>query len=300
MKFRAPAEGKAYKRRLCVVSWVFGLSLIVLLGLVRTSTESEFAFATAAIFPVVMIAWFGGPRQGLTAACLAAAMWMIADLHSGRTFSAAWVPVLNGIMQLATYAFIAYLVTRVKALLARETELAEHDALTGLLNRRAFLEAGEAEVVRARRYSHPLAVGFVDLDNFKQLNDTQGHEAGDRALREVASALRDSLRATDIVARLGGDEFALLLPETAPDVAGEVSGKIGKALENALGRHSPVSASIGLACFENPQGAFAPMLKKADALMYETKQAKKGGIRFRVFSAEATAQQSARAGQPPP
>lgn len=138
-------------------------------------------------------------------------MWMIADILSGREFAATWIPVVNGLTRMATYAFAAYMTAKVRALLVSVTELATRDALTGLLNRHAFDEVGEAEARRARRYGHDLAIIDLDLDNFKELNDTRDHANGDRALRAVSVALRSALRATDRVARLGGDEFAILI-----------------------------------------------------------------------------------------
>ncbi|HTC77354.1 MAG TPA: diguanylate cyclase, partial [Terriglobales bacterium] len=100
------------------------------------------------------------------------------------------------------------------AALAAEKELSRSDPLTGLPNRRAFYEVALAEADRARRYRHPLSLAYLDVDNFKQVNDDYGHDAGDELLVRVAEVLRRNLRNNDIVARLGGDEFAMLLPET--------------------------------------------------------------------------------------
>jgi GGDEF domain-containing protein len=108
-------------------------------------------------------------------------------------------------------------------------ELAKTDELTGVLNRRGLLEAMEREVQRAYRFTHRLSVMMVDLDYLKKINDTYGHEGGDRALRQVAETCRKILRTVDIVGRLGGDEFAVILPETSIDEASIVGEKLRTA-----------------------------------------------------------------------
>lgn len=270
--------------RLRVTAWVFAVVSIVALGFLRTATDAEYVFASAAIIPVVVIAWIGGRKDGLILSLLAAVMWTSADLLAERQFSASWVPYVNGLTRFVTYCFIVHLTAQVKNLLEREREMASHDVLTGLLNRRAFFEAGEAEFDRSRRYGHPLAVAFLDLDDFKRLNDSQGHEAGDQALKAVAAALSGALRTSDRLARLGGDEFAVLLPEIGYDAATEAGNKIAAAADSALKKFPPVSASIGIAFFERAEGDFPVMLDAADALMYEIKQEGKHGMRTKRFA----------------
>ncbi|MBK8321796.1 MAG: GGDEF domain-containing protein [Betaproteobacteria bacterium] len=155
------------------------------------------------------------------------------------------------------------------------------DELTGIRNRRAFLEAGALEVARAMRHSRPLAVMFLDLDDFKKLNDTMGHGAGDEALEVTAATLGDVMRSSDLVARIGGDEFAILLSETGNDVATGAARRLSIALRDALRRFPPVTVSIGLACFEEADRPFPEMLKVADELMYESKQRGRGGLEVR-------------------
>lgn len=267
-----------------VGTWIVALVMIGLLGILRGSTDAEYTFASAAIIPVFLVTWAGGYRQGAVLSILAAMMWVAADEYSGREFREHWIPLLNGLTRLATYCFVVYLTDRVRMLLIRETELSSHDALTGLLNRRAFLEVGEIEANRALRYPHPVAVIFIDLDNFKLVNDRRGHAAGDAALKAVSVALKKSLRATDTVARLGGDEFAVILPEIDLKAATAAANKIANAMSAALTKFPPVTTSLGIAWFEKQGNGFAAMLKAADALMYEMKQDGKGGIRMRSFA----------------
>ncbi len=258
---------------------------LFLLGVLRLETDAEFAFASLALLPVLAIAWIGGKWNGLSIAFLAAVMWSVSDIASERQFGAPWIPWANALTRLMTYSIVALLVAQVRLLFEREHEFATSDALTQLQNRRAFLEAGAFEVDRAKRYGHPQAVVFLDLDDFKQLNDTKGHDAGDAALRATAHALRGALRSSDRVARLGGDEFAVLLPEIGYDAAVEAGRKISIAVNNALRDFPPVKGSIGIAWFGDAQRTFPELLKAADELMYEVKAGGKGDMRSRLFGA---------------
>ncbi|MBL0142836.1 MAG: GGDEF domain-containing protein [Betaproteobacteria bacterium] len=259
------------------------MAWFVLLGLLRTSTDAEYAFASAAIIPVLLVTWAGGLRQGVLASIFAVAMWVVADALSDREWANAGIALLNGFIRLLTYCFVAYMTSQVRILLNREAELARYDVLTGLLNRRAFLDAGAAEARRASRYPQHLAVAFLDLDDFKKLNDSRGHSAGDTALSAVALALKQALRGTDTMARLGGDEFAIMLPETDLPAATGAGRKIAAAVAEALAPFAPVTASVGVAWFDKPADNFEAMLEAADSLMYEAKRGGKGGLCIRSF-----------------
>lgn len=256
----------------------------MLLGTFRVQTDAQYTFASLALLPVLSIAWIGGKWDGLLMAFLAAAMWVAGDIASERPFSAEWIPWANAATRLMTYTLVALLAAQVRLQFEREYENATQDALTGLLNRRAFVEAGAAEVERAKRYLRPLTVAFLDLDDFKLLNDTKGHAAGDAALRAAARALQGTLRASDRVARLGGDEFGVLLPEIGYSAAGEAGQKMSVAVNRALEDFPPVSASIGMAWFAEIDRTFPEMLTAADELMYEVKQSGKGDMRTRQFA----------------
>ena len=267
------------------VAWLIAIATLSLLGILRHTTNAEYAFASASIIPVFLVAWTGGFNQGISVSLLAILMWVGADALSEQSFRESWIPLLNGLVRLTTYCFIVYLTAKVQRLLAREVEISTHDPLTNLLNRRAFLEKGKAETSRAQRYAHPIAVVFLDLDKFKTLNDTRGHDVGDAALVAVAKALQGALRETDIVARLGGDEFALILLEIDQASASSACHSIAAAIVAALVKFPPVSVSLGVAWFEKAEGDFSVLLKAADTLMYESKEEGKGRIRMRAFGA---------------
>lgn len=172
---------------------------------------------------------------------------------------------------------------RLHLALQTEKELARLDPLTALANRRAFFEATEAERSRADRFGHPLTMAYVDVDNLKQVNDTQGHDVGDAVLRRVADTLGTSIRAVDSVARLGGDEFALLLPNTDALAAEGVLRKLQHALLETMQMHSwPVTFSIGAAVFVPPLESCSRMLNIADAIMYSVKTQGKNALRIEL------------------
>ncbi|MCD6042183.1 MAG: putative diguanylate cyclase/phosphodiesterase & domain, partial [Burkholderiales bacterium] len=165
---------------------------------------------------------------------------------------------------------------------------AYHDALTGLPNRASFTEHLEASMRRAKRAGWPLAVLFLDLDVFKRVNDSLGHDAGDRLLRLVAERIRRAVREADTLFRMGGDEFTVLLedlrgPEEAAMVAGRVIEAVAEPLH--LQHHElSVTASIGIALYPRDDVVGERLLKAADTAMYRAKEL--GRNRFAFFARE--------------
>src|ERR1019366_7145753 len=153
---------------------------------------------------------------------------------------------------------------------------AYHDVLTNLPNRKLFTDRLTHSLSRARRSGKPLAVMFVDLDHFKSINDTLGHEAGDELLLEMSRRLRANIRDDDTVARLGGDEFTIILAELRhPEDAVSVAEKLIQAIEQPLtiaGNSIEVSASIGIALFPDDGADAESLLRNADSAMYRAKE----------------------------
>lgn len=159
---------------------------------------------------------------------------------------------------------------------------ASHDPLTGLKNRRRFGEDLGTELARSRREKTVGAVLMLDLDNFKQVNDTLGHAAGDRVIAEIAAVLSERMRATDVVARLGGDEFAIVLPHCELDEVEDVADAIAKAirLHTLPGEATPpITASIGVATFGPRSDSAEEVLAAADNALYEAKRAGRNSVR---------------------
>lgn len=278
--FEQIAEAVLPSRTASLLAWLVGAGMVVALAFLRTETEAEYGFASAALVPIVAITWLTGRRGGLSLTAMAMIAWTVADIASARQFANWWAPYIDGVMRFVTYSFVTLVVSRLHTSLLRERRLSSYDALTGVLNRRMFLEVGEFEADRAFRYRHPLAVAFLDLDNFKQVNDTRGHHVGDAALRAAAAALRGSLRSTDRVGRVGGDEFAIVFPEIGQAEAAEAAAKLVEAVRRGLADYPPISASIGIAWFGRADRPFAEMLCAADEIMYAVKNDGKNGVRI--------------------
>src|SRR5207237_3552929 len=129
------------------------------------------------------------------------------------------------------------------------------------------------ESERARRLSRPLTLAYIDLDNFKQVNDRLGHAAGDAVLVQVVRTVCDELRGSDLLARLGGDEFGLLLPETGPEGAAALLTRIHEVLSDEMaGQGLPVTFSVGAITFHRPLLDVDQMIQRVDGLMYRAKK----------------------------
>jgi diguanylate cyclase (GGDEF)-like protein len=153
-----------------------------------------------------------------------------------------------------------------RRMLESAAAIALTDPLTGLANRRAWEDELRREVARARRNSHRLALVMLDLDHFKQLNDTKGHQAGDTVLAEAAASWRTAVRTTDFLARYGGDEFAMLLPDCPDEYGQTVLERIRTAIPRGC------SCSAGIAYWDGQESAEG-LLARADAAHYEAKRA---------------------------
>lgn len=277
------ALSQMLRDRRLVLIWGAAVAVMAVLGIFRIFTDAKFALASAAIIPVYFIAWAAGFRHGFAAAMLAAMMWLTSSWLASPAHGPDWIAILNGVTQFLIYLCVAVLTARVRELVLHEAEAARRESLTGLLNRRAFHETGQIELLRAARYGHPFGIVFIDLNHFKRLNDDRGHQAGDQALQAVALALSAALRKTDHMARLGGDEFGIFLPEIDRPGAAEAAQKIAAETAAALRTFPPVSASIGFAWFESPNTDFDALLNKADDLMYQVKREGRGGVCLRHF-----------------
>ena len=162
---------------------------------------------------------------------------------------------------------------------AELAEQARRDPLTTLLNHQAFTQGLEAELERAKRYERGVTLAFVDIDEFKQINDTYGHPEGDRVLRRVAEVLRESRRGSDLVGRMGGDEFAICLVESDAETGGRFLSRVQDLLdEESRARRLPAAFAIsaGLACYPEDAVSADALFRVADERLYDAKRAKVG------------------------
>jgi len=153
------------------------------------------------------------------------------------------------------------------------------------MNSRFFRFLAEREMHRSVRSRHPFTTAYIDLDNFKTINDVFGHAIGDEVLRTVAASMQQNLRKTDLVARMGGDEFVVLLPEVGFETAAGVISKLHQKLTSEMEKHGwPTTFSIGVVTFTEVPRSVDEMLNLADDVMYNVKRGSKNSIRYAAFS----------------
>lgn len=170
---------------------------------------------------------------------------------------------------------------------ARLENLATTDGLTGLKNQRVFQEFLEQSMQLAKRHKEPLSLMLLDVDHFKQYNDTFGHPAGDEILKELASILGAQSRTTDLVARYGGEEFVMVLPRTDPSGAVELAERVRAAVEGARWPNRPITVSIGVATLDPSMDKRGDLVEAADTALYASKQS--GRNRVTLWERESRA-----------
>lgn len=261
--------------------WCITLLSIFILGVIDYRTGFQLSLAVFYVLPVSLASWSLGRRAGLVISGYCALVWQTSDLLAGEQVENAFVIAWNTSTRLGFFLIIATLLSELRALLAHQTELSRTDSLTGLLNRRAFYEVGGAELKKMQRHNRPLSIAFMDIDDFKAVNDRYGHVTGDALLVRVAESLRRSLRGTDYVARLGGDEFVILLPETNDTGAETVITRLQDLLLGEMAQAKwPVTFSIGVLTCNAPPTSTQELLQLADQLMYTAKRDGKNCIKY--------------------
>ena len=262
------------------------LAGIVLVGLMDYATGYEISFSLFYLGPVALAAWYAGRRNAIAIAVLAAGVWLVADTAAGHPYTHPLITMWELLVRLGVFLMLGLSLVALRAALNRERDLARTDVLTGLSTRRAFEEQLEHDIKLDHRRHATLTLAFLDLDDFKDVNDNYGHAEGDRVLRITGRVLKDSTREADTVARIGGDEFVLVLPDTDPHGAAEAISKIRRDLRLSLAAGAPkatVTFSVGAITFLEAPHSMEEALKAADDLMYAAKHRGKGTALFRVI-----------------
>jgi diguanylate cyclase (GGDEF)-like protein len=263
---------------------ILGFAIVLLVGVIDHITGPELFVSIFYLFPIFLVTWFTERWMGVTISIVSAITWLITDFTAGHAYSYPAIPYWNMIVRLGTFLIMTLILSALKKALEHEKELARTDPLTGVANRRYFITLADMEINRARRYKHSFTVVYIDLDNFKTVNDHFGHSTGDALLRSVAHTIRNNIRATDIVGRLGGDEFAILLPEIGPEPAEVITHKVQKVNLDVMQKNEwPVTFSIGVVTFVSPPSTVDEMLKISDGVMYAAKKTNKNAIKYEIF-----------------
>jgi diguanylate cyclase (GGDEF)-like protein len=253
---------------------------LLLLGLVSaadyiTHINYVLEFSPFYLVPVSFFSWFIGRQAGLVIAVASATVGTLVRFQRAAHTIAYW----DALVLLVLYVTSALMISQLKKLYQRERELSRIDPLTEIANRRAFFESAAALWGFTQREKMPFSIAYLDVDEFKQLNDRYGHAAGDRLLAVTAASIRQALRGMDVVARMGGDEFALLLPAAEKETAAQIVDRVRRLLDEAVRQHGwAVTFSVGLVTFFPPLRPLSEMIQAADTALYRAKTSGKNRI----------------------
>jgi diguanylate cyclase (GGDEF)-like protein len=259
----------------------------ILLLLVGTgaffASSSLLEFSVFFIIPVAYFTWFIHRKAGAMASAVSAAVTLWANIASPVHIDHPAIAYWNALIWLGFFMSVTFIVAALKSLHDRERQLSRVDSLTGIGNRLAFYEFATAERNRAGRSNQPITLAYLDLDGFKGINDTLGHQTGDKVLVSVARTMQISLRQTDMVARMGGDEFAIILPDTTRAAANTVLEKVLAMLTHAMLKKGwRITFSIGAVTFLAPPVSVREMIAGADQVMFSVKNSGKNRLQQEV------------------
>ncbi len=284
---------RALARLSCAAVVASALVALAVVGAADYFSGYQISFGVFYLLPVGMATWYGSRRAGVGLALASSLVWYLAEAASGHPYDHPAFPIWNALVRLGFFLTVALLMSALRDRLSTEQRLARIDVLTGLMNARAFTEQLEHDLALAERTAAPLTLVYLDLDDFKAINDTCGHAEGDRVLRAIGQALIKATRRSDSVARIGGDEFAVILPATDINGAEIVIAKLRELLSEppADGEHH-VTCSIGAVAFQEQPSGPQEAIAAADRLMYEAKSRGKNAavLRGHVRPNAATSQ----------
>jgi diguanylate cyclase (GGDEF)-like protein len=241
-------------------------------------TPAELRLGILYVIPVLLAAWHDGVWWGIVFALATALLRFLTGIDQMPPATPLGFRLVNEVAYLAVVGVAIAGLSELRRTHSQLELLATHDPLTNVRNARAFTDVLARELGRNRRYGRPLALIYLDLDDFKRVNDARGHDTGDAVLRLVAEAMNSAVRTADVVGRLGGDEFAVLMPETDGPVAHAAATRLAHAIRTVFHGTPSVTASIGVVATAGSDVSAEQLLRRADQAMYEAKRAGKDRV----------------------
>lgn len=251
------------------------LGALIVVAILDFLTGFQISFSVFYLVPVGLAAWYAGKYWGICLSLLASFTWYVVEGLVGPDYDHALIPVWNAWVRFVFFLVTSLLLSALRDHLAEESRMARTDGLTGLLNSRAFMEQLTHDLALNMRSQGALTVAYIDLDDFKAVNDSGGHLAGDRQLQRVAARMHAAIRHSDSAGRLGGDEFALILPSTDREGAETFLTKFLRELEAGETLAAGVSCSVGAVTVTQGEPSADAVIARADRLMYSVKQSGK-------------------------
>ncbi len=257
--------------------------LVLVIGIIDCLVKINLSLSIFYLVPITLATWFVGSGWGQAISVLSTIVWFASDFVVIR-YPHIMIFFWDTAVKLGFFLVINHLLSALKSSYEREKQLARTDGLTGIVNRRFFLELLQAEMSRSVRYNYPLTLAYIDLDNFKTINDEFGHSTGDELLCLITKIINRNIRASDTIARLGGDEFALLLPQTSFEQAQNALPRVWQELTGIIKNQGwEIGFSIGAVTFVTIPGRVDTLIDYADKLMYTIKKNGKNRLEYAVF-----------------
>lgn len=265
-------------RKGALFNFALGLGFAVLFGAFDILSPAKYSFMMMYLFPIALTTWFAGQTAGFIIVIVCIVFWSYTTSQVDL-LSLTW----NIISTLSIYLMISVMLTKLRSLWEKDKILSRTDPLTGVMNRRAFDEIVEYEIMSLQRQNSQFSLAYIDLDNFKEVNDRFGHKKGDELLKAIVVCFSKNLRRTDIIARMGGDEFVVFFPGTDHSAVKLVMQKLMVHLRLLSEENSwPITFSIGVVTSVDSDCDLEGIISLADKLMYEVKQSGKNNINYLI------------------
>jgi diguanylate cyclase (GGDEF)-like protein len=264
--------------------WIItGIVVLAVIAAFDFLTGYEWVWSLFYLLPIALLTWYVGRGAGIAASIVSALAAYLLDMQAAPSSILPAAYTWNGIVRLGFFLGAILLVLNLKKAHLRAEQLIRIDNLTGAVNARYFSELVNMEIERTQRTQRPFSIVYVDLDNFKSLNDNLGLSEGDEALRTIARLAKSALRKVDVVARVGGDEFAFLLPETNQAGSQSAMARLQASILDEMHKNNwSVTFSVGvLTCLKAAQTS-DELIRRANELMVSAKQSGQNSIQYSV------------------
>jgi diguanylate cyclase (GGDEF)-like protein len=263
---------------------IIATGMVFIIGTIDYLTGFELSVSLFYLIPVTMIAWTVGRNTGVMLSVFGAIVWLTSNTLSGQSFTNIFIGVWNTLIRFGFFAVVTILIAELRKALEEERMLANTDPLTGALNRRSFNEVAEKKMIISEVNRRPYTMVYIDLDDFKMVNDRFGHAVGDHVLKTVVDTIQAQIRSTDFLARLGGDEFAILLTDIDQEYARPIAERLQSSLLKKMKYNEwGITFSIGVLTVLSMPDSPDKLVSLTDALMYEVKSRGKNAIQYSIF-----------------